>query len=106
MFEDDRDRDRRKQSLLSLGATASEPYGVRSAGSIRAASGATNESDPALLHRMARSRREAAPSPLLSALAAMEGYRPEPAAQPPVEPEPAVEPGSRAGVFATFSHPG
>ena len=79
MFEDDSDKEKRKQSLLSHGAPAPEPLGVRSSGSSLAASAATNENDPALRHRLARARREAGPSPLLSALAAMEGFRAEPA---------------------------
>ena len=80
MFDDDSDKDKRKQSLLSLGASAPDPFGARGYGSMLSASAATaNENDPALRHRLARSRREAEPSPLLSALAAMEGFRAEPA---------------------------
>ena len=92
MFEDDSDRDKRKQSLLSFGAPAPEPFGVRSPGSTPAAGGATNEKDPALRHRLARSRHEAGPSPLLAALAAMEGYKAEPVAARAVGQEPVVEP--------------
>ena len=84
MLEDDSDNDRRKQSLLSHGAPAPDRYGARGYASILAVNEATNENDPALRHRVARSRREAEPSPLLSALAAMEGFR----AQPMVEQDP------------------
>ena len=95
MFDDDSDKDKRKQSLLSLGASAPDPFGARGYGSMLSASAATaNENDPALRHRLARSRREAEPSPLLSALAAMEGFRAEPAAEtePSVEQPSAAEP--------------
>ena len=95
MFDDDSDKDKRKQSLLSLGASAPDPFGARGYGSILTASTATaNENDPALRHRLARSRREAEPSPLLSALAAMEGFRAEPAGEtaPPVGQPSAAEP--------------
>ena len=60
---------------------------------LSASAATANENDPALRHRLARSRREAGPSPLLSALAAMEGYRAEPAvAAGSGEPDPAAEP--------------
>ena len=81
MFEDDSDNDRRKQSLLSLRASAPDPPRRVRFGSILAVIDATNENDPAMRHRLARSRREAEPSPLLSALAAMEGFRAEPIAE-------------------------
>ena len=95
MYEDDSDKDRRKQSLLSHGAPAPDPYGARGYGSMLAVNAATNENDPALRHRLARSRREAEPSPLLSALAAMEGFRAEPVVEQDadrLQPRPAAEP--------------
>ena len=95
MFDDDSDKDKRKQSLLSLGASAPDPFGARGYGSMLSANAATaNENDPALRHRLARSRREAEPSPLLSALAAMEGFRAEPAVatDPPSAQPLAAEP--------------
>lgn len=82
MFDEGSDQDRKKQSLLSFGAPAS-PSSKRSAGSLLAASADSDDDDPAARHRLARSRREAAPSPLLSALARMEGFHPEPAADEP-----------------------
>jgi succinoglycan biosynthesis transport protein ExoP len=83
MTDDDSDNDKKRQSRLS-GATASGPRATRGPGSILSAAGRSDENDPAARHRLARSRREAAPSPLLAALAAMEGFR--------AEPEPAAEP--------------
>lgn len=77
MTDENGDKDRKKQSLLSLGGAAADTDAPRGGGSILSAARAARD-DAAKRHRMARSRREAAPSPLLSALAAMEGYRPEP----------------------------
>ena len=82
MFEDDSDQDKRKQSLLSLRTSATVPAEARGGGSILSAIAATNENDPVTRHRLARSRREAMPSPLLAALASMEGFSAEPVAQP------------------------
>jgi succinoglycan biosynthesis transport protein ExoP len=81
MFDDSSDKDRKKQSLLSLSAPAAEP--AARVGSLLTASGSSDRNDPAARHRHARSRREAAPGPLLSALAKMEGFRAEPAAEEP-----------------------
>jgi uncharacterized protein involved in exopolysaccharide biosynthesis len=79
MFDDETmHKDRRKQSLLSHGATAAGPAAPGRVGTVLSA-GEAEEVDPVTRHRIARSRREAEPSPLLSALAAMEGFRAEPA---------------------------
>ena len=107
MFDDDSDNDRRKQSLLSHGAPAPDRYGARGYASILAVNEAINENDPALRHRLARSRREAEPSPLLSALAAMEGFRAEPRVgqDPSAEPLPAVEPRKSSWSFRDLLSP-
>lgn len=92
MNDDDSDKDRKKQSLLSLGTPASESAVSRVAGPPPAGSEAD---DPVARHRLARSRRESKPSPLLSALAAMEGFKTEPVSPEPdagPAPEPDVEP--------------
>jgi len=77
-MSDDSDKDKKKQSLLSRG-TPAQGAGAPRGGSLLSAGPGPEDDDPVARHRAARSRREAAPSPLLSALAAMEGFRAEPA---------------------------
>ncbi|MDW6025098.1 GumC family protein [Mesorhizobium sp. BAC0120] len=74
-------KDWKKRSMLSMGTPASA-----------ARVGGT---EAAMRHRLARARRESTPSPLLSALAAMEGFRPEPAVD---RQEPERPNGSRWGL--------
>lgn len=73
----DSDKDRKKQSLLSLGTPASEPARAGSTSS------PPDRADYTARHRLARARRQAAASPLLSALAELQGFRAEPATEPP-----------------------
>src|SRR5690349_806516 len=94
MNDDDTENDRKKQSLLSHGtadADAPRPRG----GSLLSAAPKT-EDDPVARHRAARSNREA-PSPLLEALAAIEGFKTTPGGtiepQDSPEPQAGVEPG-------------
>ena len=74
-MKDDSGTDRKKQSLLSLGAAAGDMPRPRGGSLLSGASVA--EGDAAGRHRAARARREA-PSPLLEALAAMEGFKATP----------------------------
>jgi polysaccharide biosynthesis transport protein len=95
MNDDDSQNDRKKRSLLSRGAAradASRPRG----GSLLSAAPAPDD-DPVARHRAARSKREAAPSPLLEALAAMEGFRTTPAGTVEPEPEPTAAPAAADG---------
>jgi succinoglycan biosynthesis transport protein ExoP len=78
-MNDDSDKDKKKQSLLSH-STPGPGTAARGGGSLLSAASGPEDDDPVARHRAARSRREAAPSPLLSALAAMEGFKTEPAA--------------------------
>lgn len=74
-MKDDSGTDRKKQSLLSLGAAAGDVPRPRGGSLLSAASVADGAA--AERHRAARARREA-PSPLLEALAAMEGFKATP----------------------------
>jgi succinoglycan biosynthesis transport protein ExoP len=96
MSDDDSDKDKKKQSLLSHGTPAPGTAAPRGGGSLLSAKPAPEEDDPVARHRAARSRREAAPSPLLSALAAMEGFRAAPVTPDEPEAAPAIEPQSAA----------
>ena len=71
MFDaENHDRQRRERSLLSLGrARPDEERAVRP-DAPPSAFGEEDDIDPVVRHRLARSRREAVPSPLLAALAA------------------------------------
>jgi uncharacterized protein involved in exopolysaccharide biosynthesis len=69
MFEpDNRDREGRARSLLSLGPESRGRHAAGPSGSTSQRDN-TRETDAAARHRLARARREAAPSPLLEALA-------------------------------------
>lgn len=98
MFDDTGDKDGKKPSLLSRGAMASRP--ASRGGSLLAIPATSEDTDPAgqvdpvARHRLARSRREAAPSPLLAALAQIEGVRVGRASAEPAPAEPAPEPKS------------
>lgn len=112
MFDDSSDKDRRTQSLLALGGSGSRDAAPRPGSDVAEPTGAD---DRAARHRLARSRREAAPSPLVSALAQLDSFRPVLSAEentgpagargpgatpPPIEPQPVSgEPpaGSAAG---------
>lgn len=96
MFDDTGDKDGKKPSLLSRGAVASRS--ASRGGSLLAMPATSadadpvDELDPVARHRLARSRREAAPSPLLAALARIEGVRvggdsAETAGEPAAEPK-------------------
>ena len=61
-------RDRRERSLLSLGRARPEEAAPLEPKSLPASSSEDDDTDPATRHRLARSRREAAPSPLIAAL--------------------------------------
>ncbi|QPC86784.1 succinoglycan biosynthesis protein exop [Mesorhizobium sp. NBSH29] len=67
-MSDAHDHDRKKRSLLSLGRAEPEGRG-RSRNATEGTWSTNDEIDAATRHRLARSRREAHPSPLISALA-------------------------------------
>lgn len=69
MFDaENHDRERRERSLLSLGRA--RPAEVAPEPDSSSHFGREDDADPVVRHRLARSRREAVPSPLLAALAA------------------------------------
>lgn len=99
MFDDTGDKDGKKPSLLSRGATGSRP--ASRGGSLLSIPTMSEDADPAdpvdkidpvARHRLARSRREATPSPLLAALARIEGVRVGRDAAEPAPAGPAAEP--------------